>query len=94
MLQSQVSEERTAKSVARLQSKLGMVRGEQRADPFCFCHFKGLDLHIDRETDMIKVEGEAKDTKKSVIYLFMFGAFARRLAKGDDDHHRRTTPFI
>jgi hypothetical protein len=43
---------------------------------------------------MIKVEGEAKDTKKSVIYLFMFGAFARRLAKGDDDHHRRTTPFI
>jgi hypothetical protein len=42
MLQSQVSEERTAKSVARLQSKLGMVRGEQRADPFAFATSKVL----------------------------------------------------
>ena len=55
--------------------------------PFCFCHFKGLDLHIDRETDMIKVEGKEK-IRKSRLIISSCLAFARRLAKSDDDHHR------
>jgi len=55
--------------------------------PFCFCHFKGLDLHIDRETDMIKVEGKEK-IRKSRLMISSCLAFARRLAKRDNDHHR------
>jgi hypothetical protein len=32
--------------------------------PFCFCHFKGLDLHIDRWIDTIKVAAKEKIQKK------------------------------